>query len=179
MIIYTDGSCNPNPGHAAYAIAIKRSTDFWDIEADYLGNETSNRAEMIAILKAFEFYTEVCINQQTKSTDFESVIMSDSMYCVNGYNKWMYSWAKKGWKLNEDLWKKMYSMAITFPKVKLKHIKGHYKSKGNFMADKAAGIARIERSYISISGTDDKILQDMGVVIKCPYCKKDITNLLN
>lgn len=177
MIIYTDGSCNPNPGDAAYAIVIKRSIELWDIEANYLGKETSNRAEMIAILKAFEFYTEVCVEIRCDSRNFDAVIMSDSQYCVKGYNQWMHKWATHGWKKNEDLWTKMYGMAIAFPKVKLRFIKGHYNSKGNIMADKAAGIAREKKHFISFSGRESKILTEMGVEFKCPYCKNDISHL--
>ena len=47
----------------------------------------------MAILKALQH-----INENNKISFIRPIIYSDSAYCVNLINDWMYSWERNGWK---------------------------------------------------------------------------------
>ena len=53
-------------------------------------NTTNNRMELVAILYALEL-------TQTKYKQEKCVIKSDSAYCVNMFNDWIYNWQRNGW----------------------------------------------------------------------------------
>lgn len=93
--IWTDGACKGNPGPGGYGVVIIRPIlDGRKIELAYgeqCGDTTNNREEMKTILYAFDlaatcYKNDICI------------IHSDSAYCVNMCNNWIYTWAKNNWK---------------------------------------------------------------------------------
>lgn len=55
------------------------------------GDTTNNREKMKAILYAFDLAA-------TCYKDDICIIHSDSTYCVNMCNNWIYTWAKNNWK---------------------------------------------------------------------------------
>lgn len=74
ILIWTDGSCHPNPGPGGWA---------WHDgnKREEFGGEpatTSNRMELIAILMAMRAHED----------DTQLTIHSDSQYCVNGLTVW-------------------------------------------------------------------------------------------
>lgn len=106
-VIYTDGSCNPNPGNGGYAAII---TPYVDNEQDgeeiiVRGNQpktTNNKMEMKAVIKALETIDERSVIE----------IHSDSEYVVKAFTEErLKKWIAKGWKNssrklvpNKDLW---------------------------------------------------------------------------
>jgi len=130
--IYTDGSVEPNPGSGGWAfVAVK---DKLEIHYGSARNTTNNRMELIAVINALES-TEV--GDKVK-------IYSDSQYVCKGYNYWMRGWQKKNWSYvkNDDLWKEIFEIKKTRPKVELHWIKGHSTHTYNILADIYAGKAR-------------------------------------
>lgn len=124
--IYTDGACNPNPGKGAWAWALDEKT--YDVGVEEI--TTNNRMEMMAIIQAIEFV-------KREGFDDEVTIYSDSQYCVNGFNSWMYNWQRKGWKKrgglkNSDLWQLMW---VNKRGIKLSWVRGHSGNKMNEFAD--------------------------------------------
>jgi ribonuclease HI len=100
MIIYTDGACSGN-GKA------KNCGGFGVVVMDDAGHvvsmyskasidTTNNREELKAILYAFLNY-----GVRPDSEDFSQVaipiVYSDSAYCVNTFNSWMFNWANNNW----------------------------------------------------------------------------------
>ncbi|ROV99481.1 hypothetical protein VMCG_06414 [Cytospora schulzeri] len=123
FLIYTDGACinngQPNPkagwafvhgpraqgdssNHAARTVAfrLEQKGPFGDV-----GGQTSNRAEMRAVIAALRF------RQWAGEGCKVLVIATDSEYVVEGATGWVRGWIRKGWRTrsgdavkNKDLW---------------------------------------------------------------------------
>lgn len=130
LIIYTDGGCSPNPGKGAWSIVIS--------EMEYYRGQkkmtTNNEMELTAIRNAILYRNKY--HPQKKL-----VVVSDSKYCVDGFNSWMVSWQKKGWTkkngqiANLGLWKELFDLDNN---VELRWTKGHNGQKFNELADELA-----------------------------------------
>jgi ribonuclease HI len=53
-------------------------------------NTTNNRMELTALLCALDL-------TQTKYKQEKCIIKSDSAYCVNMFNQWIYNWHQNDW----------------------------------------------------------------------------------
>ncbi len=87
----------------------------------------------MAILKAME---------HGKNEFIKPTIYTDSAYCYNIINNWMFSWARNGWKRpknqeikNLNIIKKIYELA---PLYDVKKVNGHVGIIGNEIADQLA-----------------------------------------
>ena len=139
MIIYTDGSTAPtNPGPGGFGVVVFNDDNKTLIDCFYHHEDytTNNRMEIKAILYALIMYG--------KENPFP-IVYSDSAYCVNTFNNWMFSWAKKDWKKSDDktpenldLIHQFYEHWINGYRIDLRKIKGHNNSMGNELADKLA-----------------------------------------
>jgi len=100
VIVYTDGSCEPNPGPGGWAALILedgRETILKGFEKE----STNNRMEMTAALEAL------------RNIDPQKPVLvyTDSQYLKNGVESWLKDWQAKNWKrkggvlMNVDLWK--------------------------------------------------------------------------
>ena len=140
-IIYVDGSCNNNgifPNKGGFGVVILDENEnllntYYETEE----NTTNNRQELKAILYAFE-------NYGVKQGDIP-IVYSDSNYCVQTFNNWMFNWAKKGWLKsnnqspeNLDLIQKYYNLYQEGYRIELRKIKGHVGHPWNELADKIA-----------------------------------------
>lgn len=133
--IYTDGSCYPNDGtgRGGWSYVVTENNQEVDCDSGGENPSTNNRMELIAIIKAMEFCIEYVPHNNI-------IIYTDSMYCKNGYNSWMYKWKRYGWTnsggevKNRDLWEKMYELRG----FELKWVKGHAENKWNQKADELA-----------------------------------------
>lgn len=85
---------------------------------------------------------------------FAVTIVTDSVYCVKGFNEWMKGWVRRGWKtssntavVNLGLWQEVREMKTgleqcPFVDVKVRWVKGHATCPGNEEADRLAVIGR-------------------------------------
>lgn len=162
MEIWTDGSCEPNPGPGGWA---------W---VDSLGNEhygwerstTNNRMEMMAILKAL----------QAQSNGTRITVYSDSQYCVKGLTIWRAGWKRKNWRRkgeempNRDLWLALEEQMNRL-EVSVKWVRSHNGNEKNERADELANLGRKlqrEKSTIKERNTEDmlaELLNEGGVDI--------------
>ena len=137
MIIYTDGSCQKNPGPGGFGVVVLDNDEnlitTYSEQYDYT---TNNKMELSAILWAFLKYG---------SKNNKLTIYSDSAYCVNTLTNWMFSWEKNNWKKsnnktpeNLDLIKPFFNYLKSGNIVELKKVKGHAENKWNNMADQLA-----------------------------------------
>lgn len=136
-VVYTDGSCYPNPaGNGGWSFVV-RDDNGLRVHYGYSAYATNNRMEMMAILNAME---EINVIDN-------AIIYSDSEYCVNGFNRWMFGWVKKRWKdvKNDDLWRNLYDERKNKPNIELRWVRGHDDNELNEIADKWANKARIEK----------------------------------
>lgn len=92
--------------------------------------------EMTAILWALETYGKL---------DILPIVWSDSAYCVNTFNTWMWSWKNNGWRRsknqpveNLDLVQKYDSLISQNYRIDLRKIAGHSGLKYNELADALA-----------------------------------------
>ena len=143
MIIYTDGSAHPNPGPGGFGVIVLDN----DEKIQYIYNKqfekvkvTNNQMELKAILYAFLNYgVNINTNEFTNNIP---IVYSDSNYCVQTFNSWMFSWANNGWiksdkktPENLDLIKAYYNWYQKGYRIDLRKVKGHNGVKWNELAD--------------------------------------------
>ena len=140
MIVYVDGSCTGN-GKAVNSggfgvVVLDNDENLIFTYAKRSANTTNNREELKAILFALITYGR---NYPTP------IVYSDSAYCVNTFNDWMFRWASNNWiksdgnsPENLDLIQAYYEFYNKGYRIDLRKIKGHAGHKWNEMADKLA-----------------------------------------
>ena len=115
---------------------------------------TNNRMEFMAIIKAIEIAKSILKEAEYEGAplSFDSAeIMSDSNYCVQTIQKWMYSWAAKRWRKSDkrtpeniDLVQRAYELMRFESRITIKKVKGHNGDPLNEYADKCAVYAKKE-----------------------------------
>ncbi|MFT4532485.1 MAG: ribonuclease HI [Candidatus Saccharimonadales bacterium] len=132
MILFTDGSCSPNPGPGGYAVVKDR-------KPVALGKEnasTNIRMEGEALIAAIKH-----------ADGAECEIRTDSQFWISVVTDWAIGWEKKGWKKskgeikNLDIVKELYSL-FNESNAKLVWVKAHVGTEGNELADEWANRAR-------------------------------------
>ena len=138
-IFYTDGSTknngysNSSGGYGV--IEVKDDTIIYTFQ-DFKSPTTNNEMELMAILHVFK-------KLKNEEQEFiKPIIYSDSAYCVNIINTWMYNWEQNNWMRphnqeikNLEIIKQIYNLkdyAI------VKKVKGHSDNKWNNYVDKLA-----------------------------------------
>jgi ribonuclease HI len=120
IMIYTDGSCSPNPGKGGWGyIAVY---PLYDVYSSGRENYTTNNVmEMTAVIEALKYFKEV--------DNFH--IYSDSLYVINC--------AKGVWKRkkNIEMWRE-YDKYCKGKQVIFTWVKGHNGDHYNELVDKLA-----------------------------------------
>ena len=127
ITITCDGSCLSNgqeEPRAGYAAIIRyedgRTTEiFGRLE----GEQTNNRAELMAAIVGFDL--------ANASGDDIVTLITDSEYVIKGLTGWMQNWRKNGWKTaakkpvkNRDLWEKLFDLTNGLS-IMAHHVTGH------------------------------------------------------
>ena len=118
-----DGACSGNPGPGGWGALLR----FEDGTLQELGGSdpatTNNRMELCAALALMEAL-------RTLPRHPDLVIRTDSRYLIDGLQKWLPGWKRKGWRtasggpvLNRDLWEQLERQRL--PDVPLVHVRGH------------------------------------------------------
>lgn len=95
LYIYIDGSSRKNGKQGGYGIVIfDDNNNLIDAYQEQFDNVTNNQMELKAFLKTFELLN-------TKYKNEQATIYSDSAYCINILESWIYSWSKNGWKTSK------------------------------------------------------------------------------
>ena len=147
---YVDGACsgNPGPGGCA-AIFVDSDNNHMLTLTEHSDMTTNNRMELTGTLLALR---KIEIRHDFLQATY--TIYSDSAYCVNICNTWMYGWEKAGWRRpknkpveNLDLVQEIYSL-ITKLKgiVTIEKVAGHQGVYWNEQADKMAVKAKEEKT---------------------------------
>jgi ribonuclease HI len=133
VIIYSDGSCEGNPGPGGYAAIIEKDGSRREISGAE-PNTTNNRMEMEAVIQALESLAE----------SSQVHVVTDSQYVVLGMTRWIHAWQRKGWKTasggsvkNRDLWEKLREQARRH-QVSWEWIRGHSGHEENERVDTLA-----------------------------------------
>lgn len=136
--IYTDGSSRGNPGPGGSAAVVYDSIHnelliFKMQQDEYI---TNNQGELRALLFALEM-------TQKEFGDETCIIYSDSAYCVNMCNSWIYNWANNGWMNSKKQQVENYELVRATYKYldnpnknfDIQKIPGHSGEIGNELAD--------------------------------------------
>jgi len=109
IIAYTDGACSGNPGPAGVGVVLVCGDKRKEISA-YIGEGTSNIAELMAVLHALE-----AIKDRARAV----VVHTDSSYTIGVLSK--------GWKAkaNVELIAKTRALAAAFADLKFQWVPGH------------------------------------------------------
>ena len=132
MIIYTDGSCDPNPGPGGWAALIIKE----DEERMVSGSEersTNNRMELTAAIEGLKRVPAMR----------PIILYTDSQYLKKGVTEWMKVWKARKWKrkggklANVDLWK-ILSDEIERRNIQWKWVQAHKGNRLNERVDRKA-----------------------------------------
>ena len=142
MIIYTDGSAHPNPGPGGFGVVVLDNNEnlLYTYSKQFEGKVTNNEMELKAILYAY-FSHGVKVNLNDWNMNIP-IVYSDSNYCVQTFNDWMFRWARNNWiksdkkvPENLDLIQAYYDWYQKGYRIDLRKVKGHAGHKWNEMAD--------------------------------------------
>ena len=140
IIFYTDGACksngNPNSKGGFGVVGINKENNIIYEYQEFKSPTTNNEMELMAILHTLKYIKE-------KEISFpKPIIYTDSAYCYNIINNWMYSWERNGWMRprnqeikNLDIIKQIYELASF---AQIEKVPGHAGILGNEIADKLA-----------------------------------------
>lgn len=139
IYIYTDGSSKGNPGPGGFGVVVLKNDTIKYSYREQDENTTNNREELKAILHAFNL-------AQTVFKEEDCIICTDSSYCCNICNDWIFSWVKNNWKNskkktveNLDLVQQLYNyLTIDFFNCQVIRVSGHQGVLGNELADALA-----------------------------------------
>lgn len=147
MVIYTDGSCSGNgkaQNSGGYGVIVLDNDE--KLLYNYYKrseNTTNNREELKAILYSFLNYG-VNIYKNNFIQDIP-IVYSDSNYCVQTFNQWMFNWANNNWTKSDkkvpenlDLIQAYYNWYQKGYRIELKKVSGHSGNKWNEVADQLA-----------------------------------------
>lgn len=133
VTIYTDGSCQGNPGPGGWGAIL----EYGKHERLLSGGEkdtTNNRMELRAALEALRALTEPC----------RVTLFTDSEYLKKGITEWMPNWKRRNWRrkggklANVDLWMKL-DEEISRHEIDWRWVRGHA---GNAMNERVDKLAR-------------------------------------
>ena len=133
VTIYTDGSCEPNPGPGGWAALLR----YGEHEKVLTGGEadtTNNRMELQAAISALGTLREPS----------EIEFHTDSTYLQQGITKWLPGWIERGWRksdrkpvLNADLWKELHVLTSKH-KIHWHWVRAHSGDQHNSRVDRLA-----------------------------------------
>jgi ribonuclease HI len=128
--IYSDGSCEGNPGPGGWAAIVDVSGKRVELTGS-TAQTTNNRMELLAVIEGLRSLEEPSrVN-----------VITDSQYVVNGMKTWIHNWRRKNWRTasgdpvkNRDLWEELDEKARRH-RVTWTWIRGHAGHPENERAD--------------------------------------------
>ena len=144
VTIFTDGSCEGNPGPGGWAAVLLSGVHRREVSGSEAAT-TNNRMELLAAIESLNALKEPCRVE----------LFTDSQYLRNGINRWVAGWKRNGWRTrdkqavkNEDLWRRLDAL-VGRHQIEWKWVKGHAGHEHNERCDELARlqVAGIRRSH--------------------------------
>ena len=149
--VFSDGACRGNPGPGAWGAMAQNSEGQVLFTAS--GVETLTTNNQMELEGAYQGLYQL--------SDIEGFnaknpvrIYSDSKYVVDGVQKWVSGWMKRGWKKadgktpeNVEYWKKLTELNAKFSDIKYIWVKGHSGHPQNEKCDQLANEALDESGF--------------------------------
>lgn len=132
--IFTDGSCDPNPGPGGWGLVRVRDGASIDMRHGHQAATTNNQMELLAVIEALELL----------GPDEPETIWSDSQLVIKTLTEWARGWERNGWKrksgpiANLEMVQRAWALMQKRPKVRLQWVPGHSGNKWNEVADSLA-----------------------------------------
>jgi ribonuclease HI len=132
IVIYTDGSCDPNPGPGGWAALIIAGEGQRVLKGSEK-HSTNNRMELKAALEGIKDVDD----------SLPIALYTDSQYLQRGVQEWMDNWKARGWRrkggrlANVDLWKEI-SREIDRREISWHWVRGHAGNPYNERVDQIA-----------------------------------------
>lgn len=148
--IYADGSCDNKTGEGGWGFVVrdlvrKKRKSFYGNCSE---KTTNNRMELMAVIKALEFLTDM--QGSAKHKNYTARITSDSQYVINGVTKWSKRWEQSNWDgvANKDLWQRLILLnkACSAFSIEWLWVRGHNGHLYNELADKLANRGRLTKN---------------------------------
>ena len=147
---YTDGSCSNNGYEGASGgfgvVEIDENDQLIHQYQEFKEPTTNNEMELMAILYVLRKLDKEKNLRYNFITDIP-IVFSDSAYCVNIINNWMYNWANNDWVRqknqeikNLEIIKQIYELRDL---AEVRKVKGHSDNKWNNYVDELATGKRI------------------------------------
>lgn len=121
-------------GKGGFGVVILENNSIKYKYSGYSDNATNNQMELCAIIRALEYIYN--------NEDNEYVIYSDSSYCVNICNDWIWKWKDNNWmnSKNEEIKNKdmicyLYNLLNSEKNFVIRKCAGHSNIIGNELAD--------------------------------------------
>jgi ribonuclease HI len=151
--IYTDGASRGNPGPGGWAAIILAGDAAMEI-AGNASRATNNQMELAAV-------EAVLSDGGALSWKGDVVVLSDSMYVINGMTKWAKGWERNGWITsaktpveNKGQWQNLLNLMKEYgSRLVLEKVKGHAGDLYNERCDELAVEAALGRNPFLFSGT--------------------------
>ena len=153
VTIFTDGSCEGNPGPGGWAAILLSGAHRKEIS----GGEdatTNNRMELLAAIESLNALKEPCRVE----------LWTDSQYLRNGIDTWVAGWKRNGWRTrdkqavkNADLWRRLDAV-VGRHQIQWKWVKGHAGHEHNERCDE---LARVQVSGIRRSHTPAQLRESL------------------
>ena len=144
---YTDGSAHPNPGPGGFGvIVLDKDKNFEynnyklvEVYSKQFNKTTNNEQELKALLYVFLNYG---VNINNREFAEVPIVYSDSVYAINTFENWMFSWAKNGWRKSDkktpenlEIIQAYYDWYQKGYRIDLRKVKGHSDNYYNNLAD--------------------------------------------
>jgi ribonuclease HI len=129
--IFTDGSCQGNPGPGGWGVVWVSDGEVIAERHGFDPATTNNRMELTGVIEGLLM----------APTDEPITLFTDSNLVVNTITKWAAGWEKLGWKRREgpvknlDLVQRAYALSKERPNVKIEWVPGHSGYTWNERAD--------------------------------------------
>ncbi|KAI6043465.1 ribonuclease H-like domain-containing protein, partial [Pisolithus marmoratus] len=147
-VVYCDGACKGN-GQAGSIAGIGvwwGHNDPRNLSERCPGDQTNNRAELIAIVHILE---------TTPPLKRKLLIKTDSQYSIHCVTNWIFKWMSNGFRtaggqpvkncaLIKYLSTLLYARRMTGPIVEFRHVRGHVGLEGNEAADRLANMGALQ-----------------------------------
>ena len=144
VTIFTDGSCEGNPGPGGWAAILLSGVHRKEISGGEAAT-TNNRMELLAAIEALAALKEPCGVE----------LFTDSQYLRDGIDRWVAGWKRNGWRTrdkkpvkNEDLWRRLDAL-VNRQQIVWKWVKGHAGHEHNERCDELARqeVVRMKRIH--------------------------------
>ncbi|WP_246332933.1 ribonuclease H family protein [Aureimonas mangrovi] len=137
--VFTDGSCDPNPGPGGWGFVAYRGEEEIHEASGGDAASTNNRMELQALIQALRWLDPAR----------PAIVWSDSQYVVRGCIEWRHGWRKKNWTrgpksalANAELWQILDGL-LDSRIVDVRWTRGHVGTLGNERADELADRGRL------------------------------------